>query len=61
MFNPITYLKEVLQEIKHVSWPSAKQTAGKTTLVLVASLLIGIYMGLLDTTFSWVLAQVVTQ
>ena len=51
MVSPVGYLKEVVRELKKVSWPSRKQTVNKTTLVIVISMLLAIYLGGLDFIF----------
>ncbi|MBU0978253.1 MAG: preprotein translocase subunit SecE [Patescibacteria group bacterium] len=48
----VTYIKEVSQEIKKVTWPTYEQTRAKTILVIVVSLTIGVFIGLLDLLFS---------
>ena len=42
------YLSEVQREIKKTSWPSREATKNMTILVLVVSLLLASYIGLLD-------------
>jgi preprotein translocase subunit SecE len=51
------YFNEVIQELKKVTWPSKKQTANKTILVLVVSLLLAIYLGGLDFLFQQLAAK----
>lgn len=51
MVSPITYLQEVIRELKKVSWPSREQTVQKTVLVLVVSALLAVYLGGLDILF----------
>ena len=51
MVSPIGYFKEVIRELKKVSWPSRKQTVNKTMLVIVISLLLAVYLGGLDFMF----------
>lgn len=59
MFKPAQYFKEVGREIKKVSWPSREQTQEKTLLVLAVSIIIGLYIGVLDFVFSKLLAVLV--
>jgi len=59
MFKPAQYFKEVIREIKKVSWPSKEQTQEKTILVLTVSVLIGLYIGVLDFIFSQLLEVLV--
>jgi len=51
--NKITgYIKEVIAESKHVTWPTQKQTIYATVAVLAISIIIAYYLGLLDAIFS---------
>jgi len=59
MFKPAQYFTEVAREIKKVSWPSREQTQEKTVLVLAVSIIIGLYIGVLDFVFSKLLAVLV--
>lgn len=59
MFKPAQYFKEVTREIKKVSWPSREQTQEKTLLVLAISIIIGLYIGVLDFVFSKLLGILV--
>lgn len=47
----IDYIKEVIAEAKNVTWPTRKQTIFFTITVLVVSLIIAYYLGLLDFLF----------
>jgi preprotein translocase subunit SecE len=47
----IQFLKEARLELKKVSWPSRKEVVGSTTLVIVVSVLAGLFLGLLDVVF----------
>ncbi len=58
-FNPIQYLSEVREEVKKVSWPSREQTIQKTTLVIVVSIFVGAYIGVLDYIFTQVMSLLV--
>ncbi len=59
MFKPAEYLREVVREIKKVSWPSREQTQTNTLLVLVVSIIIGLYIGVLDFVFATLLGRIV--
>lgn len=51
--NKITeYIKEVIAESKHVTWPTRKQTIYATIAVLAISIAVAYYLGLLDFLFS---------
>lgn len=43
-----TFGREMIEELKKVSWPSRKQTIYLTTIVIVISLTIGFYIGIID-------------
>lgn len=46
------FIKEVIAEAKHVTWPSKQQTIYSTIAVLAISLAVAYYLGLLDSIFS---------
>lgn len=52
MFKPAQYFQEVAREAKKVSWPTKAQTQEKTLLVLAVSVIIGLYIGVLDFVFA---------
>lgn len=52
MNKTIEYIKEVIEESKKVTWPTRKQTISFTVAVLVISIVIAYYLGLLDFLFS---------
>lgn len=43
-----TWGKEIVEELKRVSWPSKKQTINLAALVILISLTIGLYIGIID-------------
>ncbi|MFZ2253375.1 MAG: preprotein translocase subunit SecE [Minisyncoccia bacterium] len=52
MSHFINYLKDTFAELKHVSWPTNKQSLVYTALVVGLSTLIALYVGLFDFVFS---------
>jgi preprotein translocase subunit SecE len=52
MNKTIEYIKEVIAEAHHVTWPTRKQTMFFTIAVLSVSVIIAYYLGLLDYLFS---------
>jgi len=48
----IDYLFGVRAEMAHVKWPSTKQAIGYTALVVVISLIVAAYLGVLDYLFA---------
>ncbi len=55
----IQYLKDTRGELKHVSWPTQKQTTIFTILVIVLSLIVALYLGVLDYILTGVLNRVI--
>jgi preprotein translocase subunit SecE len=45
------YLEEVWSELKKVAWPTRDQVRNLTVLVFAISIVIGVYITLLDTVF----------
>ena len=48
------FIKETHGELKHVSWPTKKQTINATALVIGLSIVVALLLGFFD----WVFAQV---
>ncbi|MFA6551490.1 MAG: preprotein translocase subunit SecE [Patescibacteria group bacterium] len=53
-----TYVKESIEEIKKVTWPTRKETKNYTILVIGVSLAIAAYLGALDYIFNFILEKV---
>jgi preprotein translocase subunit SecE len=48
MTTPITFLRQTYDELRKVKWPTRDETIRLTTVVIVISLVIGLYIGGLD-------------
>lgn len=48
MSKLITYLKESRAELMKVAWPSRKQTRDSTIIVIIVSIGVAIFLGVLD-------------
>jgi len=48
----IDYIKDTRGELKHVSWPTKKQTIWFTAIVIVISVITAFFLGLFDFIFS---------
>lgn len=46
--NFINFLKEVREELSKVVWPSREQTIRYTILVIIVSVVVGLFLGGLD-------------
>jgi preprotein translocase subunit SecE len=61
MNKTIEYIKEVIAESKHVTWPTRKQTIFFTVAVLAISVIVAYYLGLLDFLFGQGLKLLLTR
>ena len=63
MTNPIQYagqfLKEVQAELKKVTWLTRNEVLDYTILIIVVSIIVGIYLGVLDVVFSWLVRSII--
>ncbi len=48
----VKFLKDYKGELKKITWPTAKQTAKNTGIVLAAMVVLGLFVVLLDLAFS---------
>jgi preprotein translocase subunit SecE len=48
IFRQKNLLNGVIDELKKVSWPTKKETIRLTTIVIIISLIIGVYIGIID-------------
>ena len=46
------YFKETSGELRKVTWPTRKEATNLTIIVVIVTLVMGIYLGLLDYIFS---------
>lgn len=47
---------DIIDELKKVSWPTKKETIRLTSIVIIVSLIIGIYIGIIDVLLAKILA-----
>ncbi|KKU28044.1 MAG: Preprotein translocase, SecE subunit [Candidatus Amesbacteria bacterium GW2011_GWA1_47_20] len=57
--NPVKYLSETIDELRHVSWPSRQDTIKLTVIVIAISLIVALYVGGLDFTFTNLLTLII--
>jgi len=55
----IQYFKDTRGELKHVSWPTQKQTAIFTALVILISVIVAAFLGVFDYIFTTALNIVI--
>ena len=58
-FKPLTFIKESVVELKKVVWPTKQQVVKLTLVVIVVSLLTGLYIGGLDYLFTQIMGLLV--
>jgi len=51
----INYIKDTRGELKHVSWPTHRQTIAFTALVILISLFTSLFLGFFDFVFTFLL------
>ncbi len=59
--NPVTYLREVRTELAKVVWPSRDQVVRLSLIVILVSVIVGGYVGILDYAFTKILSLFVTK
>lgn len=53
----INYIKDTRAELAHVSWPTRRQAAAFTAVVVVVSILTAVFLGFFDYLFSLILQK----
>lgn len=53
------YLKDSIQELKKVTWPTKRQITIYTIVVIAMSIAVAIYFGILDYFFNWLLETII--
>jgi len=56
--RPLKFLKEVRSELKRVVWPTRQEAIRLTSVVVIVSTLIGVYIGALDYLFTKIMGGV---
>lgn len=59
--NPVlTYFVSSFEELRRVTWPTKEQTARLTVIVVVFSLLVAVFLGVVDYGFSQAFTRLIT-
>lgn len=53
-----TVVNDIIEELKKVTWPTRQETIKLTTIVIVISLIIGSYIGIIDVLLTKLLEMV---
>jgi len=48
---PVNFIREVMAELKKVTWPTKNDTLKLTVVVIAISVIVGAFIGVLDTMF----------
>jgi preprotein translocase subunit SecE len=57
--TPVIFLKEVRDELKKVVWPTRDEVIRLTAVVIIVSLIVGLYLGGIDLILTKILAMVI--
>ena len=57
--TPVIFLKEVGDELKKVVWPTRDEVIRLTAVVIIVSLIVGVYLGGIDSILTKILALVI--
>jgi len=61
LVNPIKYLSEVRHELASVVWPKPFDVIKLTLLVVLISVIVGVYLGSLDAGFTKLVGVILTK
>jgi preprotein translocase subunit SecE len=50
--GPVQFIRQSINELKKVTWPSRSQTIKLTAIVMGVSIAVGLYIGMLDYLFT---------
>ena len=53
------FFQDVVSELKKVTWPTQKETIKMTTVVIIATVIVGAYVGSIDYALTKVIEQVI--
>ncbi len=51
-FHPIRYIKEMIAEVKRLTWPNRKEVGSYTLVVIVFVIVVAVIIGVLDFLFT---------
>jgi len=56
--NPITFFRQVRQEVAKVTWPTRKETTISTGMVMLMVVLASVFFLLVDQFFAWAVKMI---
>jgi preprotein translocase subunit SecE len=54
-----TYVQQTREELRKCTWPSSEELWGSTVLVMVATVLLGVFTVIADFAMAWVVRSIV--
>jgi len=57
--NPLAYLGEVREELNRVTWPTRAEVIRLSGVVIIASLIVGLYIGGVDFVFTNLISAII--
>ena len=57
--NLTTYLKETRNELRHVNWPTRKQTIAFTLIVIILSIVTAVLLGGFDYVYTTIIRVII--
>lgn len=61
MKSLISYLKNVRAELAHVVWPKPRQAVIHTLIILLISIVVGVFVGLVDAGLTHLVELIITR
>lgn len=55
----MSYLDDVISEIRKITWPARKDTVASTVVVVIAILIIAGILGVYDALCNWIIRQII--
>lgn len=52
------YIKEVIQELRKVTWPTMEELKGSTTVVIVFAIIMALFIATVDISLAWLINQI---
>jgi preprotein translocase subunit SecE len=56
----VDFLREAKAELKKVTWPTRKETISSTWLVLIMTVIVSAYLGLVDSVLAWIIKKILS-
>ena len=59
LLKPFVFLKETQAELKKASWPTREETLRLTVIVIFSSLIVALFVGMLDFSFTKLMGLII--